>query len=489
MIRRIFQKDMPEWISLLPQAEPHWDRCMQMLKNRNFSISCIAFSHNSNSIASAYVNDTIRIWDVATGECLQATSISENIVSLAFSLDSAQVFSVSCDGSVHKWQLNAGEREEILSMQAGYVKAATFSNDLKLLASAIGNVIFIWCFQSGEKLHLLDVQPSKVLSVALSDDNVLIASGSTDSVVHVWAVDSGACLLHLSGHVDSVYSLSFSSNSERLASASGDRTIRIWSMKTGECIHSLTGHEGLIFTTSFSRNMAFIISSSSDKTIRIWDAKSGECVEKFSGHVGSVLSVIMSDDSSMLASITMGELPIRIWATCLDVRLPITEDPVYRTFENAVRELCISNKSGLAASLSADRTMRLWSLETGRCLEVLDDDARCRFHSFSNEKQDSLGGALQHALGNPDSCKTFAATAEKDIASNNIVGGSFSYGFSDDRRWITCNGRNLLWLPFEYRPIVKAVSGSTVVSGCYRRVMIVKFESEKQPSHFSFQEA
>lgn len=88
----------------------------------------------------------------------------------------------------------------------------------------------------------------------------------------------------------------------------------------------------------------------------------------------------------MLASITMRELPIRTWAICLDVRLPITEDPVYRTFENPVRELCISNKSGLVASLSADRTMRLWSLETGRCLEVLDYDARCRFHSFSNEK-------------------------------------------------------------------------------------------------------
>ncbi len=37
-----------------------------------------------------------------------------------------------------------------------------------------------------------------------------------------------------------------------------------------------------------------------------------------------------------------------------------------------------------------------------------------------------------------------------------------SHRFSLKYKWLTCDGKNLLWLPLEYRPTVEAMKGDTV---------------------------
>ncbi|KAH6974017.1 hypothetical protein EDB80DRAFT_527150, partial [Ilyonectria destructans] len=53
------------------------------------------------------------------------------------------------------------------------------------------------------------------------------------------------------------------------------------------------------------------------------------------------------------------------------------------------------------------------------------------------------------------------------------------YGISDDGVWITYQGRNLLWLPSEYRPVTSAIAASTVALGCISgRVLLFRFSGE-----------
>ncbi|KAI3571568.1 NACHT domain-containing protein [Fusarium oxysporum f. sp. albedinis] len=50
------------------------------------------------------------------------------------------------------------------------------------------------------------------------------------------------------------------------------------------------------------------------------------------------------------------------------------------------------------------------------------------------------------------------------------------YGISTDRVWVVKDGKNMLWLAPEYRPVKSAVVGSTVAIGCSSgRVLVVKF--------------
>ncbi|KAL6410125.1 hypothetical protein AUP68_06536 [Ilyonectria robusta] len=50
------------------------------------------------------------------------------------------------------------------------------------------------------------------------------------------------------------------------------------------------------------------------------------------------------------------------------------------------------------------------------------------------------------------------------------------YGISADGAWITYQGRNLLWLPSEYRLHRSAIAVSTVALGCSSgRVLLFRF--------------
>ena len=458
---------------------------MQMLEVRNFGPTCIAFSQDSTLIASAANNDAIRIWEVTTGECLQAMESLDNIVSIAFSPDSTQVASASSHNSVRVWQLSTGDYDEKWGERAGFSQSSTFSYDIELFASATDHGIFIWSVQSGKQVQFLEAQPSKVRSIAFSEDNVVLATGSVDCSVCLWAIESGKCLLRLRGHEKCIYSVSFSSDSRRLATASGDKTVRIWSVDTGECIRILNGHEANIYSVSFSRDMAFIISSSGDESIWIWDAATGECVDRFSGQIGCVVSAIMSHDLSLLASISLWETSIRIWAACLDKRLLVSGDSVNRGHKDVIHRVILSENTALVASLSVDCKMQVWSMNTGKCIYKVDISSLFQQHTTNSHEKVSMDDLLQRAL--MDSM----AQHSKTVASFGmpvlkvVEEGPFQYGFGDNGRWITCNDKNLIWLPFEYRPIVEAISGPAIISGCrYGKVLIMRFSSQKLPKYY-----
>ena len=45
-------------------------------------------------------------------------------------------------------------------------------------------------------------------------------------------------------------------------------------------------------------------------------------------------------------------------------------------------------------------------------------------------------------------------------------GSGYRIGIGINKQWITCNGRNLLWLPPDYRPSSSAVTTKSIVIGC-----------------------
>ncbi|KAK3947905.1 hypothetical protein QBC32DRAFT_223198, partial [Pseudoneurospora amorphoporcata] len=57
------------------------------------------------------------------------------------------------------------------------------------------------------------------------------------------------------------------------------------------------------------------------------------------------------------------------------------------------------------------------------------------------------------------------------------------YGLSSNRTWITYQGKNLLWLPPEYRPSSSAISGTVLSIGSSSgRVLFFTFSDSNQIS-------
>ncbi|KAF2676051.1 hypothetical protein K458DRAFT_425005 [Lentithecium fluviatile CBS 122367] len=153
LIRGLFKKEEPDWITVKPSMDNRWSPCLSTLEGHSSSVWSVAFSHDSARVASASGDNTVKIWDASSGECL-----STSVWSVAFSHDSARVASASRDNTVKIWDASSGECLSTLEGHSDSVRSVAFSHDSARVASASGDkTVKIWDASSGECLQTLDV--------------------------------------------------------------------------------------------------------------------------------------------------------------------------------------------------------------------------------------------------------------------------------------------------------------------------------------------
>ncbi len=66
-IRKQYWKERLPFIEMTVGIRDHWGAHQQTLKGHSRPVSAVAFSPDSKTLASALYNQTIRLWDTATG--------------------------------------------------------------------------------------------------------------------------------------------------------------------------------------------------------------------------------------------------------------------------------------------------------------------------------------------------------------------------------------------------------------------------------------
>ncbi|KAL6831934.1 hypothetical protein V8C40DRAFT_285364 [Trichoderma camerunense] len=158
---------------------------------------------------------------------------SDSVRSVAFSDDSQLLASGSTDKTIKLWNLMTGKNncQQTLQGHSQSVLSVTFSHDSKLIASGSSDTtIKLWNTTTGQCRQTLQGHSSSILSVAFSHDSKLLASGSSDTTIKLWNTTTGQCQRTLQGHSSSVFSVAFSHDSKLLASGSVDKTIKLWNV-------------------------------------------------------------------------------------------------------------------------------------------------------------------------------------------------------------------------------------------------------------------
>jgi WD40 repeat protein/nucleoside phosphorylase len=348
-----------------------WDarsgQCLRVFKGHADWVTSCVFSPDGAWLVSASHDTILRLWDARSGQCLRAfEGHPEPILSCAFSPDGARLVSASHDTTLRLWDARSGECLRVFEGHENSVTSCVFSPDGAWLASASQDkTLRLWDVRSGQCLRVFEGHENLVMSCAFSADGAWLASTS-DKTLRLWDTRSGQCLRVFTGHADLVMSCAFSPDGTWLASASHDDTLRLWDARSGQCLRVLKGHAAWVMSCAFSAEGDWLASTSHDETLRLWDARSGQCLRVFKGYEGSVTSCAFSADGAWLAS-TDNDDTLHLW----DAR----SGQCLRVFEGHaawVTSCAFSPDGTWLVSASYDKTLRLWDTRSGECLCVFE---------------------------------------------------------------------------------------------------------------------
>ncbi|KAM0717200.1 hypothetical protein Q7P37_007052 [Cladosporium fusiforme] len=181
----------------------------------------------------------------------------------------------------------------------------------------------------------------------------------------------GSQIREMPAHNDMITALDFDAPFGTMVTAALDDTVRVWDLSAGRCMGMLEGHLSSVRCLQVEDNL--VATGSMDASIKLWDLSQADYVPP-PPSAGSKSSV--SDDH---------EEPS---ATGGDLFGPIAEDDTVQqpaVHNNAMEDCHVLSLSGHVAEVtalnfrgntlvsgSADKTLRQWDLETGRCVQTLD---------------------------------------------------------------------------------------------------------------------
>ena len=216
---------------------------------------------------------TLQLWEVSTGDRVWARDADSSWThGIAFSPDGNTLAGGGNDHTIKLWEVSTGNRLRVLTGHTDAIRSVVFSPDGQLLASAgRDNTIRLWDANAGRHLHILTEHTDWVNGVSFSPDGKILASGSSDQTIKLWEVSTGRRIRTLTGHTDWVSGVSFSPDGQILASGSGDHTIKLWEVSTGRHLRTLIAHSQPVHDVAFSPTEQKLVSGHEDGAVLLWE--------------------------------------------------------------------------------------------------------------------------------------------------------------------------------------------------------------------------
>jgi WD40 repeat protein len=347
-------------------------------------------------------DDSLRVWDLATGTELARMQGHASRVNGALLLPEDRVFSWSSDRTLRVWDATSGMELKRMEGHTGEIGGALLLPEERVLSWSRHETLRVWDLVTGTEVARMRGHTYSVKgALLLSEDRVL--SWSEDRTLRVWDLVTATEVGCLKGHTDSVEGALLLPE-DRALSWSHDGTLRVWDLATGTElarmdtytdwtkgplllpdyrvltsigevlsvwdlvtateVARMRGHtEWVNGTLLLSENR--VLSWSNDRTLRVWDLVTATEVGCLKGHTDSVAGALLLPEDRVLSWSHDGTL--RVWDLATGTELARMEG--YASWVNGA--LLLSNERVL--SWSGDHTLQVWDFKTG---DVLNTEER-----------------------------------------------------------------------------------------------------------------
>jgi WD40 repeat protein len=344
----------------------------------DYVTSCLVTS--SGQLVSASRDQSVRVWDLATGKCihtLQQTGVTPStgarrteeqgwINTLALMPDGRHVLAAAGDGSFFRWDLGSGRCVQHFGAGQGRVDACAILHDGRyvLCGMADGSIV-VWDLAREQRVLSFQAHEAAVSAIAVTADGQRILSASYDRSIRLWDVGGQERLGSQEGHEAPVIACAMTSDGRIAVSASEDGTLKVWEVATGACRATLAGHADLVTACAISSDGRRVLSGARDGSVRVWNFDNAHTAVA-AGHQGPVSGCAILPDGRMLTS---SHAP----GGALLLRDP---DDLMRSVElavhgGAVDGLAVTPDGTCAMSISRDGIAYVWNVASRRSVRLL----------------------------------------------------------------------------------------------------------------------
>ncbi len=327
------------------------------------SVIAVTFSPDQSRVASAGVDNTVRVWNLLDLESdpIVFRGHTSRVRGVIFLPDGQRIVSTGDDNTLRVWNLAQPEAAGLVL--AGHelrVRALALSPEGTFMASASDDqTIRLWRTDSplaGDRI--LRGHNASVLAVIYAPDGRTMFTSGADNNVRLWQTSDYTETGVLTGHTGRVRALALSPTETLLASAGDDSTIRLWAWDNSAAAATvLTGHEGAVRALLFSADGQFLYSAGDDGQILVWVVSNPTATPTVLASVeGAIFSLVFAPDEQSLV-VGAGDGRILIWS----LADPTTEPTILTGHTDRVNALAFAPNGQQLASASEDWTVRLWN--------------------------------------------------------------------------------------------------------------------------------
>jgi WD40 repeat protein len=263
-------------------------------------ICCLSIL-NKDLIATAGRDSLIKLWNLASGECVGELNGHKDVVwSVLSAYEGKYVLSASSDKTIKVWKISERKVKKTFKAHTKAVLCHAFFQDEKLLASGSQDTsIIVWDMQEGKPIKTLMGHTKAIWALKETKKGNLI-SGGEDCLIKVWDVKNSVCIQTIHGHKDTIYCIQTFNGDRSIITGSDDETLRVWEIEDGICVQVVKGHEKGVRCIAINSEETLVASGGYDQCLRIWHLKSMKPLKIRDKNDGIIRGVKFYDEYSVL---------------------------------------------------------------------------------------------------------------------------------------------------------------------------------------------
>ncbi|GAB2228167.1 hypothetical protein Droror1_Dr00009997 [Drosera rotundifolia] len=284
-----------------------WNSGSYILKQQGhyFDVNCLAYSADSQVLATGADDNKIKIWNVTTGTCFVTFAEHTNAVTaLHFTANNNVLLSASLDGTVRAYDFFRYRNFRIFTSPSSrqFVSLTADPSGEVICAGTLDSFeIFVWSMKTGRLLDILSGHEGPVHGLMFSPTNAILASSSWDKTVRLWDVFEGKGNVERFPHTHDVLTVVYRPDGKQLAASTLDGQIHFWDPIEGILMYTIEGRRdiavgrlmtdrrtaansssGKYFTTlCYSADGSYILAGGRSKYICMYDVAEQVLLRRF----------------------------------------------------------------------------------------------------------------------------------------------------------------------------------------------------------------